>query len=120
MKTKDIHMVDKSEQPARVEPGVMQLPVYQCSLVMKSKTGKFIKLADAYKLIREHTVMRRRLLEIANGEVSQPAVHAMAAFREIAAIQDLAGSVCQTCGIGFQLPSGRCDHCNRPFAGFQS
>ena len=99
---------------------VMQLPLYQCSLVMESKTGKFVKLADVDRLLREHAVMRRRLLEIASGEVLQPAVHAGAAFHEIDEIQDLAGYICQTCGIGYRLPSGRCDHCNRPFVGFQS
>ncbi len=99
---------------------VMQLPLYQCSLVMESKTGKFVKLADAERLLQEHAVMRRRLLDIASGEVLQPAIHARAAFKEIDEIQKIAGYVCQTCGIGYRLPSGRCDHCNRPFAGFQS
>jgi len=99
---------------------VMQLPLYQCSLVMESKTGKFVKLADVDRLLREHAVMRRRLLDIASGEVLQPVIHAGAAFKEIDEIQAIAGYVCQTCGIGYRLPSGRCDHCNRPFMGFQS
>ncbi len=99
---------------------VMQLPLYQCSLVMESKAGQFVKLADVDRLLRAHAVMRRRLLEIASGEVLQPAIHAGAAFHEIDEIQNIAGYVCQTCGIGYRLPSGRCDHCNRPFMGFQS
>ena len=112
--------MEKASSATPVDCIVMQLPLYQCSLVMESKTGKFVKLADVDRLLREHAVMRRRLLEIASGDVSQPAVHAGAAFREIEEIQDLAGYVCQTCGIGYRLPSGRCDHCNRPFVGFQS
>jgi len=99
---------------------VMQLPLYQCPLAMESKEGKFVKIRDVQKLLNEHAIMRRRLLEIASGEVVQPAIHAGAAFHEIDELQELAGYLCQTCGIGYRLPSGRCDHCNRLFVGFQS
>ncbi len=30
------------------------------------------------------------------------------------AIEKLEPGVCGTCGIGFRLPSGKCDHCNSP------
>ena len=112
-------MNQKTETP-RLDAIVMQLALYQCPLAMESKAGKFVKITDVQKLLREHAVMRRRLLEIASGDVVQPAIHAGAAFHEIDEIQELGGHICQICGIGYELPSGRCDHCNRPFAGFRS
>lgn len=37
------------------------------------------------------------------------------ADRSIESIEDTVHTECQECGVGFRLPSGRCDHCDTMF-----